>query len=681
MGDLREIITMTKGMKRFHHYGCITAMLATFLISSTALTAEESDAGGQDASAANSVTREGLQINFSVAPAKSSHQARAADAAEETAPLMAGDLATFRFEIKDASTQQGISGIYPGSWVDLHKPWKGEPAVTLECKDRVGMYLKKLVGVRPMIDLNSYYVVVLNDDSTISVIDPLIGVTGITKLYAQIVLKRPGGDWTKNGAENRIFVSLPTEDEVAVIDAINFKLIGYVPAGDKPLRIALQPDEKYLWIGNDSLREADSGVTVIDAETYEIKAQIATGAGHHELAFSDDSRYAFVTNRNSGTLTVIDIQTLQKVQEIAVGKTPISLAYSALADAVFVADAASGAIKVIDAKKPAVRAQLQARPGLGPMRLSKDGRWGFVVNPGADRVHVFDTAGSELLPDIEVEGQPYQIAVSRAFAYVRTLKSERVSMINLNELSKGNRTPPVVTFAAGDNAPSKVPQLSIADSIVESVGEAAVFVTSPGDATVYFYMEGMNAPMGNFRNYGHRPAAVMVTDRTLKEEKPGVYTASVRVPEAGEYDVAFLIDTPQVLHCFTFTAEPSAHDLAKQEEMVVTYLEPRRVVTAHEPTDFRFRLSLGAEKPVEDLQDVSVLYYRAPGLGRNEIAATHIGDGVYQVSLPPMQKGAYYLYVQTPSMKVRYGDLHYTTFRVLEAQEQAASTPALAKGD
>ncbi len=672
---------MTICIKRFHHFWGITAMLVTLLLTTPHLTAEETVAVAQETPATNIVTREGLQIRFSVEPANASRQARAAGTDQEPAPLVAGDLASFRFEITDASTKQGVSGIYPGSWVDLHKPWKGEPAVVLECKDRVGMYLKKMVGVRPMIDLNSYYVVVLNDDATISVIDPLIGVTGITKLYAQIVMKRPGGDWTKNGAEDRIFVTLPTEDEVAVIDAVNFKLIGYIPAGDNPLRIALQPDEKYLWIGNDSRREADSGVTVIDAETREIKAQIATGAGHHELAFSQDSRYAFVTNRSSGTLTVIDIQRLEKVEDIAVGKTPISLAYSALSDAVFVADADSGTITVVDAKTPAIRAQLQASPGLGPMRLSQDGRWGFVVNPGGNRVHIFDTAGGEMLPDIEVEGQPYQVAVSRAFAYVRTLKSERVSMINLNELTKGNRTPPVVTFAAGDNAPSKVPQLSIADSIVESVGEAAVFVTSPGDATVYFYMEGMNAPMGNFRNYGHRPAAVMVTDRTLKEEKPGVYTASVRVPEAGDYDVAFLIDTPQVLHCFTFTAEPSQHDLAKLEEMVVTYLNPRKVIPAHEPTDFRFRLSLGKEKSVEDLQDVSVLFYRAPGVGRHEMAATHVGDGVYEVKLPPMKKGAYYLYVQTPSMAIRYGDLHYTTFRVMETEDHSARTAALAQGE
>lgn len=667
------MITMTTTTNRLYHYGNTLLILFALLLQTGGLIAKEGVAEKAQSHPANQVKREGLEISFSVEPASSSRLARTREEGGETAPLVAGDLATFRFEIKDAETKQGISGIYPGSWIDLHKPWKGDQAVTLECKDRVGMYLKKMVGVRPMIDLNSYYVVVLNDDSTISVIDPLIGVTGITKLYAQIVLKRPGGDWTKNAVEDRIFVTLPTEDEVAVIDAINFKLIGYIPAGDNPLRIKFQPDEKYFWVGNDSLREERSGVTVIDAETLEIKAHFATGAGHHELAFSDDSRYAFVTNRNSGTLSVIDIQGLQKVEEIEVGKTPISLAYSSLADAVFVADAESGVITVVDAKAPAVRSRLEASPGLGPMRLSQDGRWGFAVNPGADRVHVFDTASNQMLPDIEVTGQPYQVAVSRAFAYVRTLKSERVSMINLTELGKGNQKPPVVTFAAGNTAPAKVPQLSIADSIVESVGEAAVFVTSPGDATVYFYMEGMNAPMGNFRNYGHRPAAVMVTDRTLKEETPGVYSASVRVPEAGEYDVAFLIDTPQVLHCFSFTAEPSQHDLTRLEETVITYLNGNWVLPAREAGVFRFKLSRGKENPIESLTDVSVLYYRAPGRGRNELPAVHVGEGIYEVSLPPMKKGAYYLYVSAPSADLHYGDMHYATFRVIDE--------ALAKGE
>ena len=112
-----------------------------------------------------------------------------------------------------------------------------------------------------------------------------------------------------------------------------------------------------------------------------------------------------------------------------------------------------------------------------------------------------------------------------------------------------------INIAIGDKAPEEAPELNLGDMIIEAPGEAAVLVVSPADATVYYYMEGMNAPTGNFRNYGHRPRAVAIADRTLREEEPGVYSAKVKIPAAGTYDVAFLLDTPRMLHCFNVVAK------------------------------------------------------------------------------------------------------------------------------
>lgn len=73
-----------------------------------------------------------------------------------------------------------MQGLYPAAWIDLSKTWKGHQLKDLTCKDRVEIYLKGIVGMRPMIDLNSYFILVLNQDPTISVIDPIVGITGRT---------------------------------------------------------------------------------------------------------------------------------------------------------------------------------------------------------------------------------------------------------------------------------------------------------------------------------------------------------------------------------------------------------------------------------------------------------------------------------------------------------------------
>ena len=46
----------------------------------------------------------------------------------------------------------------------------------------------------PEIDFNQYYVVALNDDATVTVVDPLSGFGG-TKLLALVTLPGPGADW------------------------------------------------------------------------------------------------------------------------------------------------------------------------------------------------------------------------------------------------------------------------------------------------------------------------------------------------------------------------------------------------------------------------------------------------------------------------------------------------------
>ena len=50
---------------------------------------------------------------------------------------------------------------------------------------------------------------------------------------------------------------------------------------------------------------------MIDTSTLKVAAQLKTGAGHHEIAFTEDDRFAFVTNKQDGTLSVIDMRKLR----------------------------------------------------------------------------------------------------------------------------------------------------------------------------------------------------------------------------------------------------------------------------------------------------------------------------------------------------------------------------------
>lgn len=609
--------------------------------------------------------KDGAVVEFSIA--------RPGLTGKERPPLMEGDFAEVRFRLTDATSGLPLRGLSPSAWMDLGQVLAGKVQEQKECKDRVALYLKGLVGIRPLIDLNSYYLLVMNQDPSISIIDPLVGMTGKTSLYATLVLDRPGADWIKSRDGRRLFVSMPRAGKVAVVDTESFQVEARVEAGQEPTRVALQPDGRYLWVGDGPGAETGSGVTVVDTDSLKSVAHIPTGRGHHELAFTPDDRFAFVSNREEGTVSVIDIAELRKVKDLRTGTLPISVAFSPLSQALYVADGKDGTIAAIDGVSLEERARMTTWPGLGPMRFSPDGRWGLVVNPSEHAVYVFDTADNRLVHTLSVDGEPYQLSFTRAFAYVRLLDSERMQMINLSTLG-GEAKPTVQSIAVGSAAPKLAGDLSLADSVTQAAAEAAVFVASPAENTTYFYMEGMNAPMGSFGNYGHNARAVTVVDRSLKEVEPGLYSTRIRLPAAGKYDVAFLLSSPRVLHCFSIEAKENPGLKQARGGLALEYLDfPTRLVPGETPR-LRFKLrDTATHEPLAGLSDVSVLTYATPGRLRAAVAAHEVEDGVYEARPTLANAGAYYLYVSVPSRKVDYGTL---PFRTLWVSSAAKSQPA-----
>lgn len=594
--------------------------------------------------------------------------------------LTEGEFADVRFRITDNSSGQPVRASTPGAWMDMAQVIQGRGAEQKSCKDKISLYLKGVVGIRPMVDLNSYFVVLMNNDSTLSVVDPTVSMAGATSTFASLLLGAPGADWASAGRERRLYVSMPRVNQVAVVDTDVFKVIDNIDAGKTPVRLALQPDGRFLWVGNnpsgDAAAEKASGVTVIDVQTRKPVGFIATGAGHHEIAFSADSRHAFVTSRNAGTVSVIDVATRQLVKTLTTGAQPISIAYSPLSRVLYVADGKDGRLTVIDSVKHEIMARVALQPGLGPLRVTADGRFALLINSQNDLVHVIDTATGEHVQDVKIPGQPFQLIVTDSYAYVRSLHSERVHMINLASLGKGLQ-PAVQNFAAGARAPGSPGGVAIADSVATAASEGTVFVVNQSDGSTYYYQEGMNAPSSNYRVYGSSPRAVTVVDRSLKEVEPGVYEGRVRIPAAGRYDVAMMLQTPQVLHCFSADAGDNPRIAKNIEPVQIEYQTTQRQFSVGDTAAVRFLLKDGKTgQPMAGLAGLRSLYFLAPGRSRTEVNVVEVGDGVYESRVELTDAGAWYVHVGVPSLKVGYERLPYYSLQASAKPDlKAAAQP------
>jgi YVTN family beta-propeller protein len=500
------------------------------------------------------------------------------------------------------------------------------------------------------------------------VVDPLLGVSGITQLFAMIMLKDRGEDWARSHDGKHLFVTMPKADKLAVVDLENFKVISNVPAAKNPVRVALQPDGRYLWVGNNSKTAAESGVTVIDTQNYAVAAHIPTAAGHHEIAFSDDSLHAYVTNSLAGTVSLIDTQQLKKIKDLPVGNIPVAVQYSPLSKAAYVATEGDGAITVVDGTTHKVSARIQTDPGLIALRAAPGGRWLFAANIKHDRVEVIDATSGSIAHSFEVGDRPHQFAFTDTYAYVRHLGTPEVKLIPLAQLDK-KATIALHTVALGSQNPGAYPYSAVADSISPTGEWTAVVAANPADRMVYYYMEGMIGPMGSYSTYGRIPRAVGVVDRSVREVEKGVYAAKIRVPEAGEYSVAFLIDSPVVDQCFSFTAEPNPLIEAKKKKHPVQleFLNIERDVAVGEPFKVTFSLTRSADdEPLTGLNDVLVIATRMPGNWQERQRARSVGEGRYEVSIVPDQPGVYMVTVGVPSFGVDVTELPYRSFRAVE---------------
>jgi len=188
-----------------------------------------------------------------------------------------------------------------------------------------------------------------------------------------------------------------------------------------------------------------------------------------------------------------------------------------------------------------------------------------------------------------------------------------------------------------------------------------MLLTNPADKMIYYYSEGMAAPMGNFQNYRRIPRAVKVVDRSLREESLGVYSTTARLPKQGVYNVSLLLDSPRVVHCFEAVASANpALPADRKTALRIEYLTRNSAFTAGEDAKIRFRLiDTETKQPNSSLKDVGVLVFSSPGTWQARQVARSLGDGTYEVSVNLPETGVYLVFVESPSKRVTYRELPY----------------------
>jgi YVTN family beta-propeller protein len=217
-------------------------------------------------------------------------------------------------------------------------------------------------------------------------------------------------------------------------DTTNNKLIKQVEVGAHPAHIVFTNDGKYALVTNNE----SNNVSVIDISSYQVIKTIAVGKGPHGFRISKDSKFAYVANMGSDTISVLDLTGFKEVNKIKVGKTPVTTGITSDGKTLVASINTENALAIVDLASGKTE---KVNVGAGPAQvfLQSDDKYVFVANQGTEAkpstsVSKIDLATRQVLATIETGKGAHGLVVSsdNKFIYVTNMYDNTISTIDNN---------------------------------------------------------------------------------------------------------------------------------------------------------------------------------------------------------------------------------------------------------
>jgi YVTN family beta-propeller protein len=120
------------------------------------------------------------------------------------------------------------------------------------------------------------------------------------------------------------FIPSESVGELNVIDPVNAKVLKTItlPAGSRPMRVKLSPDETRLYVSNGRA----GTISVFDTHSYQLLETIKVGTRPWGIGVSPDGKFLFSANGPSNDVSVVDLKTNKEVARVKAGASPWGIA-------------------------------------------------------------------------------------------------------------------------------------------------------------------------------------------------------------------------------------------------------------------------------------------------------------------------------------------------------------------
>lgn len=575
--------------------------------------------------------------------------------------ILAGEDFKVGFRIADSQSKDPLTHLHPAAWLTLQRPERGRPDKEA-CEREISALLRRgIIQAQPEADLNNFFILTLNVDNSIGIIDPTVNLN-TANLLALIRFNGEAAEWALDEEAGMAFVTQPQEGRVVVVDLGRRTLKGYLETGAGARRIELPPDGQYVWVGNDGA----GTVSVIDRETQAVVHTLQVGAGPLDLAVDDRDRFAFAGSGGEGHVSIIDVRQMKEVARVDVEKGEMTLAWSRQGRVLYAGNRKTGEVAVIDPERRIAVSRISLGLPLTSLKAAPDGRFLPALSSEQRKVKVIDAATNRVTGELPTEADPAHVLFSADYAYISHEGTPNISVVRLSGLENPEKAG-VVQVPFGVTAPSQVKTLPGVNPMAVFPHGGHILGLNSADRTVFLYMEGMMVPMSSFKTFTDRPLGLLVYNQGLRESKDsGDYSALLRLEKAGVYNVPFYLESPLVATCFELAVLPNPDaPLKAQVKPKFVSLFSEKVFPPAETVTLHFSLvdeETGA--PVPLLRDVVVLSFLQGSHWQHREIARHVADGLYEVEFFFPREGNYKVLVEAPSLGVAFGDLRHEMLSV-----------------
>ncbi|MEO8500853.1 MAG: hypothetical protein ABI565_08045 [Vicinamibacteria bacterium] len=560
--------------------------------------------------------------------------------------ITAGEEVRATVTVADSTSGLPVSGRSVAGWMLLQR--NAQVSVELPCSAKAKLFTQGRVTARPDVDLNASRMLVLNRDGSIAIVNPQVDFT-ITQMEGVIPLPGVPADWAKSDDGQTVFVSIPVYGAVAVIDTRAFAITGLIefPKGSLPTQLLPLPGGELA-----VFLSASRAVTIARPDGSGQTEPVEIGAG--PVAMVGDGSGSLYAASSEERLVRIDTVTGRRIADRDIDKGEPSLAWSPLNRTLYATTRTAAQISAFEPSRLGRSGQILAGPGIFALAMEPARRHLIALNRDTATMTLIDTQSGGIVAQSRTAEQPVEITFSHDYAYVRGLAGDHFTVVELAELAQGRIAPIDIQSAS---SPVRAHEALSRATMIAPYGHGAL-VGNADEAVAYYYMEGMNSPMGTVKTYGSSVQGLMAIDRGFREVTPGTYETTATLPFGGTYDIPIAVDAEGFVSCFSVSARPAAPTLDKPDRvrLRVEPVEDAGLVAKHPGTVVIRLVDDATGEPTEGLKDVRLLAFSTGGTWQARKWGTDLGGGRYAGAWTFPKPGRYGLSLEVASIGLGFAD-------------------------